>query len=64
MSLFTTAQTSRALYAHVKGPDGKVRYMGRIDRKWWAPRAWFYRWITFPILKRRYADGHRFNELG
>jgi len=52
-SVTATTRPKSALYAEVRGPDGKTRNVGRIDRKWWAPRAWWYRFVQFPILARR-----------
>jgi hypothetical protein len=45
------------VFASVNCVDGKTRNLGRIDRKWWAPRAWYYRFVTFPRLKRNYERG-------
>lgn len=70
-SLLATAKGDGALYAVITGPDGKARNMGRVDRKvcrvtlgkrviipgfYWAPRAHWYRYVTFPRLKRIYGE--------
>lgn len=44
-----------SLHASVTGADGKTRNLGRVDRKWWAPRLWFYKYVTFPRLQRQYG---------
>lgn len=51
------------LFAVISCPDGKQRNMGRVDRKihigkfgfYWAPRAHWYRYITFPRLAKKYG---------
>jgi len=48
---------NKNLHATVKGPDGKLHNLGRVDRKYWAPRAWWYRFITFPLLAKKYGKG-------
>lgn len=40
------------LEAVITSADGKIRNLGRIDNKWWAPRLWYYRYIVYPRLKR------------
>lgn len=59
--LFATTARGDAwkLRAQIACADGKVRDLGRIDRKWWAPRAWFYRYVTYPRLARRYPQGRQ-----
>jgi len=47
-----TAHAANRVEASITCADGKTRNLGRIDRRWWAPRAWFYRYVTFPRLKR------------
>ena len=52
-----TTMATNKVCAVITGPDGKAHNLGRIDRKWWAPRAWFYRYITFPRLKHAREKG-------
>lgn len=56
-NIVANATSVKRLYATVTGPDGKERNLGRVDNKLWAPRAWFYRFVTFPILKRKHNKG-------
>lgn len=48
------------LCAIINCPDGKQRNMGRVDRKvfgfYFAPRAWYYRNITFPRIVRNLGE--------
>ena len=52
--MIAASKAKERVYAEIKGPDGKIRNLGRIDNKKWAPRAWFYRFVTFPLLKRKH----------
>lgn len=49
------------LKASINCADGKVRNLGRVDRKWFGvyvtPRAWYYKHVTYPRLKRLYPEG-------